>query len=199
LQGFVLSQWLPGVSGNPKGKPPGVFSTFSDTATKLLEKLGREELIAISDDEARLNKFPAFQCLVIRQLANALRANHDAPLNLMEEREKLYDRVMGKATQKIEADINVTTNESALLEGRRRISGASRQIVGVDAGVRLGTPEQLRVLPEVSYSVVDEPKTPKPKPMTFNQKMALKEAASGDAKPDRVIFPQEDDQSKRNK
>lgn len=117
------TKWQKGVSGNPKGKPPGVFHTFSDTATRLLEKFGRDELIAISDDEARLNTYPAFQCLVIRQLAGALRAGGpDATINMTEERERLYDRVMGKAVSRTEltgkngADlqINVVTGVKAI-------------------------------------------------------------------------------------
>jgi hypothetical protein len=94
--------WLPGVSGNPKGRPPSVFAGFADRATHLLEKLSRAEIIRISEDEAELNKYPSFDCLVIRQLANALQAGKDQPQILMDEREKLYDRVMGKAVSRTE-------------------------------------------------------------------------------------------------
>lgn len=94
-------KWVKGVSGNPAGKPPGVFSTFSDTASRILKELSREEIIAISDDEARLNTYPAFQCLVIRQLAGALKSNSGDP-DLVAERERLFDRTMGKPTNKTE-------------------------------------------------------------------------------------------------
>ena len=109
-------------SVNPKGRPSGVFSTFSDTATRLLEELTREQIIAISDDEAELNKFPPFKCLVIRQLAHALQAGKNEPQILMDEREKLYDRVMGKAVSRTELtgkdganlQINVVTGVNAV-------------------------------------------------------------------------------------
>ena len=114
--------WVKGQSGNKAGRTPSVFAGFADRATHLLEKLSRAEIIRISEDEAELNKYPSFDCLVIRQLANALQAGKDQPQILMDEREKLYDRVMGKAVSRTELtgkdgerlQINVVTGLPAI-------------------------------------------------------------------------------------
>lgn len=111
-----------GVVKNPNGRPSSLFQGFSDRSALLLEKYGRSEILAIADDDKRLDEFSSFDCLIIRQLASALRANHDSSSVLMEERERLYDRTMGKAVSRTEltgkdgADlqINVVTGVSAV-------------------------------------------------------------------------------------
>ncbi len=146
------------VSGNPKGRPPGVFHTFSDTAGRILEELSREQIIAISDDEEKLNTYPAFKCLVIRQLANALKAGGpDAPLHLAEEREKLYDRVMGKAVSRTELtgkdgerlQINVVTGVDAVVGEFTEVEPAALPAPGVDVVVDVETVDSVdAVLPK---------------------------------------------------
>ena len=96
LDRFVIlmanPNWIKGVSGNPSGRPPSFFSGFSDRAGALLEKLTRQEILDISDDSKKLNKYSSFDCLIIRQLANALRAG-----DIGKRINKSRNAVIGKA------------------------------------------------------------------------------------------------------
>jgi hypothetical protein len=152
-------------SGNPAGRPPSVFASQNDVADRLLQKYTGEEIRALAADPKRCAKeLSSFQEMIIIQLANALSArdNNDNAL----ERERLLDRVVGKPIQRTEQKISVSIEtEAALLEGRKRVAKARKPVEPV----------------EVSYSVVEPVNvaidvTPKPKPLSFNQRMALKEA-----------------------
>ena len=102
-------RWAQGQSGNLKGRPPSVFQSFGDRSGHFLKKYTRMELIALADDENALDKHSSFDCLVIRQLANALRANMGDP-DLTAERERLYDRVIGKAISRVETEATVSVD-----------------------------------------------------------------------------------------
>jgi uncharacterized protein DUF5681 len=92
--------WTKGQSGNPKGRKASVFHTFADTAGQFLEEMTRDELIAISDDDEKLNAYPAFKAMVLMQLGNALKRS-TGEIDLTVERERLYDRTIGKAAQTV--------------------------------------------------------------------------------------------------
>ena len=53
-----------GVVKNPNGRPSSLFQGFSDRSALLLEKYGRSEILAIADDDKRLDEFSSFDCLL---------------------------------------------------------------------------------------------------------------------------------------
>jgi hypothetical protein len=87
-------------SVNPKGRNRAVFQDFPQRASHYLEKLSKSEILALASNDEKLDKLSSFDCLVIMQLAGALDRNDK--LNLAAERERLYDRVMGKAVSRTE-------------------------------------------------------------------------------------------------
>ena len=92
---------------NKRGRPPGVFHTFADTASRLLEAHSRDEILAIADSDERLSQLRSFESMVLLQLANSLRRGD---LNLTIERERMYDRIMGKAAQQVNINQETTVN-----------------------------------------------------------------------------------------
>jgi hypothetical protein len=94
--------WLAGNSGNPKGRPPGVFHTLSDKRSHFLTTLSRAEILAIAKDEKRLDEYTAFEAQVLLGLAETLMDIPEDKLNPSAAREKLYDREIGKAAQPVD-------------------------------------------------------------------------------------------------
>ena len=103
------------------GRPPSVFASQNDVADMLLKKYAPSEIIAIAGDPVRLDKeCSSFQAMIMIQLANALsaRGNNDNAL----ERERLFDRVVGKPVSRTELtgkngatlQINVITGVNAV-------------------------------------------------------------------------------------
>ena len=124
-----------GVSGNPSGKPKSVFSTQEQVAGALMERYTPSQILDIAGDPKKLDKLGTWSAVVMLQLANMLKSHED--LDFAIERERMLDRVVGKATQRVELDANVNlSTESALLEGRKRIA-------------------ERKGLPLVNYSVVE--------------------------------------------
>ena len=99
-----------------------MFSTFSDTADRLLKKYTVEQIIALAGDSARMSvELTSFQAVVLIQLANTLSARDNNENAL--ERERLLDRTIGKAIQRTEQKITLSVEiESELLAGRQRVS-----------------------------------------------------------------------------
>jgi hypothetical protein len=85
---------------NATGRKPSAFSGFSDRASHYLEKLSKAEILALASNDEALEKISSFDCLVVMQLAAALDRNDK--LNLAAERERLYDRVIGKPKQSVD-------------------------------------------------------------------------------------------------
>jgi len=147
------------------GRKASIWASQADVSDMLLARYTPEEIIALAGDTGRMSReLSSFQAIILIQLANALSArdNNDNAL----ERERLLDRVVGKPIQRTEQKISVSIEtEAALLEGRKRVAKARAPALNVASDVV-----------EVNYSVVEPVDTVKPKPLTFNQRMALKEA-----------------------
>lgn len=91
--------WLAGNSGNPKGRPPGVFHTLSDKRSHFLETLSRGQILEIVTDDKKLDEYTAFEAQVLLGLAETLMETPDNKLDPSAAREKLYDRELGKPGQ----------------------------------------------------------------------------------------------------
>ena len=93
---------------NPHGRPKGIIHTLKDRQNRFLETLSRGEILALADDEQRLNtEYKAFDAQVILGLAETLRKTPDDKLDPMRARENLYDRNLGKSTQQVEQAVTV--------------------------------------------------------------------------------------------
>jgi hypothetical protein len=103
-------------SVNPAGRPKGIIHTLSDRRNRFLAELTRGEILALAADKERLDReYKAFDAQVIMGLAETLMDIPDGAEDPSAAREKLYDRELGKAGQKIEVEstaaylqINVT-------------------------------------------------------------------------------------------
>ena len=91
------------------GRPKSVFHTHVDTAQRLLESYTYSQILVLSECPEELDKLPTFQAMIVMQLANALKSGKDPLLAI--ERERLLDRAVGKAAQKISVEqTNINLN-----------------------------------------------------------------------------------------
>lgn len=109
-----------GVSGNPSGKPKSVFSTQEQVAGALMERYTPGQILDIAGDPKKLDKLGTWSAVVMLQLANMLKSHED--LDFAIERERMLDRVVGKAVSRTELtgkdgaalQINVITGVDAI-------------------------------------------------------------------------------------
>lgn len=99
-----MKKGMPAV--NPKGRPPSVFQSLNDRRSHFLEKFTRSEILAIAADDKRLDDFSSFDAQILIGLSDILKRTPDSILNPSQERERFYDRTIGKASQSI--DVNHT-------------------------------------------------------------------------------------------
>lgn len=91
-------------SVNPKGRPPNVFQSLNDRRAHFLETLSRSEILEIADNDTRLDEYSSFDSQILLGLADTLKRTPVEMLNPSQERERFYDRTIGKAAQTV--DIN---------------------------------------------------------------------------------------------
>lgn len=138
-------------SVNPKGRPVGIFHTLGDRRAHFLATLSRGEILALAADDKRLDsEYKAFDAQVIIGLAESLEHTPDDKLDPSKERERLYDRELGKTglpngssttvnLTQVTINISSTNNFLADLAG----DGASETICG-DVQERPVLPAPLR-------------------------------------------------------
>lgn len=89
--------WKDGVSGNPSGRSPQAITwqKYSERAALLIDKFEIDEILAMGDDPKLLAKrCSTLDGMIVVNLASALRKDG-------KERERLLDRLLGKAVQRI--------------------------------------------------------------------------------------------------
>lgn len=91
--------WVAGESGNPAGRPKGVFHTLSDKRSHFLTTLTRAQILAIAASSEKLDEYTAFEAQVLLGLAETLMETPENKLDPSAAREKLYDRELGKPGQ----------------------------------------------------------------------------------------------------
>jgi hypothetical protein len=94
----------PGQSGNPQGSKPLIFQTLNARREHYLTTLTRQEIIDTAASDAALDLYSSWDAQVLIGLAETLERTPKNMLNPANERERLYDRTIGKAAQNINVD-----------------------------------------------------------------------------------------------
>ena len=124
-----------GQSGHEGHK--SIFATQQQVAESLMERYTASEILDIADDKTKLDKLGTWSAIVLLQIANMLKSHED--LDYAIERERMLDRSVGKAVQKIDSKVSLSIEtETALLQGRMRVAKS-----------------RCEEFPEVSYNVVE--------------------------------------------
>lgn len=93
-----MGKFLPGTINNPAGRPPSAFNwqNWRDRVAHIMEKYEPDQLIKLGNQIAQGLKVPvsSFDSLIIVNLSSALQKDG-------KERERLLDRILGKAVIRI--------------------------------------------------------------------------------------------------
>ena len=84
------------------GRPKSIFQDLGPRRAHFLETLSRDEILALVDDDTRLGKYSGFDAQILLSLADTLRKTPEDKLDPGKERERLYDRMVGKPKETIE-------------------------------------------------------------------------------------------------
>lgn len=93
-------------SVNPKGRRPSIFQSLNDRREYFLEKYTRSQILEIAEDDKKLDKHSSFDAKVLIGLSDALKRTPVEMLNPSLERERLYDRTIGKSSQTVDINHN---------------------------------------------------------------------------------------------
>jgi len=88
-------------SVNPAGRPKSIFQDLGPRRAHFLETLSRDEILALVDDDTRLGKYSGFDAQILLGLADTLRKTPEDKLDPGKERERMYDREIGKPPQTV--------------------------------------------------------------------------------------------------
>lgn len=91
-------------SVNPRGKPPSIFQDLPYRREHFLKTLTRSEILTIAASDERLDEYSSFDAQVLIGLADTLKRTPEEKLDPSHERERLYDRSIGKAAQTVNVD-----------------------------------------------------------------------------------------------
>lgn len=89
-------------SVNPLGRPTSVFQSLSDRRSHWLKTLSRSQILAIADNDEKLDEYSSFDAQVLMGLAETLRPTPKDKIDPEKARNNLYDREIGRPTNKME-------------------------------------------------------------------------------------------------
>lgn len=139
----------PGISGNAKGRPPGIFHNYTVVAERLLERFSVTEILALASnhEEAEKSGLKPFEIAVLPRIAN-LFDRMDKKL-ASDEMERLLDRTIGKPKQSVDVQHSggVAILSAGISEIKSWLSGVGAEIGSEDAGGNELVREERLVLP----------------------------------------------------